>query len=143
MKLKLVDFETAKDLKELEFDWTCTGHYSKSKKPVYYLYGEVKQETYIKAPEQALVIKWFRDAHNIYIATNRFSNGLTDKLQAYHITEDFTTKLPKFGIWRVDILIEDVNKPDWKDVITTYGDTYEEAESNGIKEGIKYLKQVK
>ena len=46
MTLPIVDFDTAKDLKELGFDWVCTSDFK---------------------VEQALVTKWLRDVHKLSI----------------------------------------------------------------------------
>lgn len=155
MKLQLVNFDTAKDLKELGFDWPCYAVWNdfrpylgnEPSEPYCVHFGIHQNDKNRKgcpdeysAPEQAFATKWLREVYHIYIIPNRWSNGMTDRIQRHHLTVDPQSELIKFGMWRVDILVEDPDKDDWKKTITAFADTYEEAEAEGIRRAIKYLK---
>jgi len=130
-KLQEVNFEIAVELKRLGFDWIeNTGCYYKDKdhfdkKP----FGDFPSDScvenyitsnFIAAPTQSLVCKWFRDIHKILIIP----------------AVDTRYKKPFVCLIVVN---SDILKP------TIYNfETWEQAESEGIKKAIEILKsQIK
>ena len=82
MKLKIVDFETAKMLEEIGANFESTG-YIATKGNSYILSSELHEEDYrtvakymndpiIPAPTQALAQMWFREVHGINIVITEF-----------------------------------------------------------------------
>lgn len=139
MKLPIVPFDVAKDLKELEFDWYVNWmyYYAKGSDAIVlqfsdYLSGSVNpkygfnfnhrystdtNELPVSAPEQSLVVKWFRDVHGLDIFIRWCSvyyNGYV------------------YELWKGN---EFISCNEFVENLT-----YEEAELEGIKEAIKYLK---
>lgn len=143
MKLPLVNIDVAEALKELGFNWKVKYFWdcnSPDNVPYQYV-GEdnynddtiFSSKCYYSAPEQAMAVKWFRDTHNIIItidvncSQNDFSFGY----------DWYIWRHSKYGY------IEEYSTPtncpigEW-----TYS-SYEEAELEGIKVAIKYLKCAK
>ena len=119
MKLQIVDFETAKYLKELGFDWkdTVSKYYDTKGNRILYLHGIPDEKYgYILRPEQSLVVKWLRDVHKLKITVypKRFFEDL------YCLS--------------ISINNEIIHSP------KHFYKIYEEAELDGIREAIKYLK---
>ncbi len=134
MKLPIVDFETAKELKKLGFNELHNNCYRfDSTEEIYVLVGEngvsyfnnqADKDGYvadITAPEQAFVVKWFRDVHDILVYADVFDKGFLEKNKFCYQWRIF----PRTDDWFVSI-------EEYK--------TYEEAELEGIKEAINYLK---
>jgi hypothetical protein len=133
-KLAIVDFSTAKDLKELGFDWYCDyNYYMKNNHKVFkqgeLLYGATHNEIdWTSAPEQALVCKWFRDVHNIHIIVEIASSSKTsDYVYSWNIWRN-----SKHGYFDWNPM----NGSDWEGY-----DNFEEAELEGIQSAIEYLKK--
>ena len=133
MNLPIVSFEIAKDLKELGFDWKCTNifitkQYGLYKKKDYYnkTFAEsgalgvrfiFPDDSFIYEPEPTLIIKWFREVHNIDIFIRRCSvyyNGYV------------------YELWKGNEFLDN------NEFVENL--TYENAELEGIKVAIKYLK---
>lgn len=138
MKIPIVPFDVAKDLKELGFDWQVSWMYyymkfsneiglqfcdflSRGINPKYgfnfnHRYSTDTNELPISAPEQALIVKWFRDVHKIVL--NIIYTASIEKYEVSVVISD---------TWCYNRCIPIFN-------------TYEEAELEGIRETIKYLK---
>lgn len=132
-KLQIVPFDVAQDLKELGFDWGVKYAYNNT--------GVLWDATYINnqeltsslrysyaAPEQTLVCKWFRDVHKLHLdVRTAFSYSLE---QVYYFNEmRHVVKFQDKHIW--DGFVFKNNQVN----------NYEEAELEGIREAIKYLKK--
>lgn len=138
MKLEIVDFETAKDLKELGFDWDCylsvDEKYPEDIHIAYDLTGENKftiedieaakenGHNCFLMPELDLVCKWFRDVYDIYITCTIIGVYRNSNHQVSVV--DFSND--SFGDRIIYKLLENMS--------------YDEAQLEGIKETIKYLK---
>lgn len=119
MKLQTISFEVAKDLKDLEFDWPVKKYFDNKGKPITYILGKPHWNFY-KRPTQALVVKWFRDNHNISI----------------NIT--WSTYLSGFQ-YNIVLMTIDAERIFYNSAF----ESYEEAELEGIKQALKYLKNGK
>ena len=122
MNLPIVDFQTAKDLKELGFDCQTQKIYSqdgfvwdKSLKYSPHFSG-------INAPTQVEVVKWLRDEHEIFVGID------VDDL--------------KWSFCLLDIS-HFIDEYDYPTLCPSYAghDTYESAELSGIKKAIEILKE--
>jgi hypothetical protein len=138
--LQIIPFDVARDLKELGFDWSVNSAYFQNNKnksgydDLFTTHSEIYENhndtdylyRRISAPEQALVVKWLRDVHNIHIQVEpHFKqwfweicqlNNDTDSMAVYYVLETQRRSNPN-----------------------AYK-TFEQAELEGIKEVIKYLK---
>lgn len=131
MNLPIVDFNTAKELKELGFDAPTIFAYNKYGKFTHKLANQIGKEPYVHyceydsdmyAPAITEVIKWFRDVHNLYI----------------NVTLVGVYKEKNF-----QLSVMDFNNGSFGERIVYkvfYNTTFEQAELEGIKKVIKYLK---
>lgn len=130
-KLAIVDFSTAKDLKEVGFDWYCDyNYYMKSNHKIFkqgeLLYGATYNEMdWTSAPEQALVIKWLLDIHNLYVVIEPHFKQWFWEIRQINNTDSYAV----YYIIKSQIY---TNPNAYK--------THDEAQLGGIKECIKYLK---
>lgn len=115
MKLQIVSFDVAKDLQELGFNWRTRQTYTQLTDWLSENDSELNRHM-LKAPEQALVVKWFRDVHNLKITV--YPKRFFEDLYCLSISN------------KKKIIYEEKH----------FHRTYEEAELEGIKECIKYLK---
>jgi hypothetical protein len=125
MNLPIVDFQTAKDLKELGFDWPVSNMYRNNESER--LHGlsqepvdvNSQKTSVISAPTQAEVIKWLRDEKNISVIVEWY--GASEEIEfEYEVCSFVDTSIMEAGY---------------------HYNTYEEAELAGIKEAIKILKR--
>ena len=83
MNLETIDFETAKDLKKLGFDWTpnpneCGQYYTddgqliRNNEALQYKKGI---SDFYLAPTQAEVAKWLRDKYGLYVFIDDFEQA--------------------------------------------------------------------
>jgi len=122
MNLETIDFETAKDLKKLGFDWKCKQYYFSGA----YFYDEPailssyqnKKDFYF-APTQAEVAKWLRDKHSLMI----------DVYPLGYRTKEYVWTVHDLQPWG-GVHISDKEYRD-----------FEQAESVGIKKAIEILKE--
>ena len=129
MKLQLVDYQTAKDLKELGFNWKVRYFWDENSPkltPYGYNYEDnynddiiFESKNYYSAPEQALVTKWFRDIYGLSIETVRLPKG-------------YETCVTRINDEYLDVVIGGSKFNTWP--------IYEEAVLEGIKKTINYIK---
>ena len=127
MNLKIIDFETAKDLKKLGFDWTpdpneCGQYYTddgqliRNNEALQYKKGI---SDFYLAPTQAEVAKWLRDKHSLMI----------DVYPLGYRTKEYVWTVHDLQPWG-GVHISDKEYRD-----------FEQAESVGIKKAIEILKE--
>lgn len=138
MKLQLVDYQTAKDLKELGFDWPCymscfelenmtnsnmefDSNFRVNHNENKWLYNRCS------LPETALVVKWFRYVHKISIETY---TDVTNYV-CYTIKSCFNTSGNYIQILKDSIQYDEMFE------------THDIAELNGIRFTIQHLKGEK
>lgn len=115
MELKIVEFFAAKMLKNHGFQEECNYAYKTNNTLISDKKKNHNKETNkFSAPTQALVCKWLREKHNIFLS----------------ITFEMDT-------WELYIN-NGINKTSFSPEETTYS-SYEEAERIGIQQGIKLL----
>jgi hypothetical protein len=126
MELQIVNNEIAIQLKELGFDWCCMHFYQNDilinvaeifdyEKNIINTYNSILRNFEYAAPTQSLIIKWFREIHNISIIISPNRNNHYYK----------------------------ICKTDNPIIIYGSGDgyNYEQAEEAGIIEAIKLVKE--
>jgi len=118
MELKLCSKEIAIQLKELDFNWDCD-HYYENDNLFYFGDIVIPNELITLAPEQALIIKWLRDIHEIYIIPYPYKKENDTKIYCTY-----------------DILHNDFEEEEWEEDYNTY----ELAEEAGILKAIEILK---
>lgn len=117
MELQLVEFYAAKMLKKHGFSEMCEWAYdARNAKLIFHKKKENhnKDHNKISAPTQALVCKWLRDRHNIFIS-------IMFELDTWELYID-----------------NGINKGSFSPEEASY-DSFEEAEKVGIQQGIKIL----
>lgn len=154
MKIPIVPFDVAKDLKELGFDWPCLYFHLIDHKGNSFtqtclkgFYDEDENISLTKnsnlldnhgstlncegyefysAPEQALVVKWLLETHNLFVqVTPHFKQWYWDILEINNDPDSLAVyRIPKSGKF-----VKVHNYP-----------THDDAQLEGIKECIKYLK---
>jgi len=154
MKLQIIeDFEVNKALKSLQFDAKCRHYHEQSHRgsDPYMLNSANPQDhnhsmnglpslERTSAPEQALVVKWLREEHDITITVAKESIGSDEYVYVFEISY----LLPKFRDAKRRVILYTT-----KSSFTAYGGTYDggwnsydEAELAGIKSGIEALKEI-
>lgn len=147
MELTKVDFDTAKFLKELGFNWDCDSYYDQAlfegtnpqwegifTKFTFFerkgfhnnLIPNVNELWYgCSRPTQALVVRWFREIHDISIECGYAGHRLNDPpwVTILCICNKRTLEFVVDGQWT--------------------GDTFEESELKGIKAAINHLLKPK
>lgn len=147
MELARVDFELAKDLKELGFTLECNNYFLQAlfegkneewegvfpKYSVFehsgFHYNSSKNNNEMwyecSAPTQALVVRWFREIHDISIECGYAGHRLNDPpwVTILCICNKRTLEFVVDGQWT--------------------GDTFEESELKGIKAAINHLLKPK
>jgi hypothetical protein len=128
MNLPIVDFQTAKDIKELGFDWKVNRAYLWDNGKYFLPQGELniyfKDQNHnlkphrFSAPTQVEVCKWLRDEKNISVIVEWY--GAPGQIE-------FEYEVCFF----VDVSIMEVGY---------HYNTYEQAELAGIKKAIEILK---
>lgn len=131
-KLQIVNFDTAKDLNEIGFNWRTTQSYRLREHSIFkigQLYHSAPiDENWIKAPEVALVIKWFLDKYNLFVTVeSHFRQWFWKIVQINRGTDSMA----------VHYVIESQKRTDPNAYLT-----YDEAELEGIKKCIKHLKPI-
>lgn len=136
-KLPIVPFDVAEDLKELGFDWSCSQHYNDA------FDGDIRLQDFstlwtYPAPEQASVAKWLRDVHDINLFVHQECIGSDEFCYTYEMKylpkefADCKRKATKYIYVQSFCMGFGSYSGGW--------DNYEEAELEGIREAIKYLK---
>ena len=109
MQLQIVSKEIALELRELGFDWKCDYQWNlltnKHQKQFNQYPDNFNSKDYTNnccsAPTQALVCKWFRDTHKIYIHHRKIVRGwlaeINNKNAKWHILKD--NELQVFKTW--------------------------------------------
>lgn len=136
MELELVNFEQAKALKELGFNYKCQGYYDLV--GTLYPYesamhwnhnANTEHKSCYSAPTLELAAKWFRDERNLIITVfyddESDSANPDDEYESrgwYYLVEEPLYQYSKLAYYSED-----------------YFDTYEEALSAGINKVIKIL----
>jgi len=144
-KLAIVPFNIAKDLKELGFNWGVLGAYNSQ--GVYWPSGYTNNkelEFGYAAPEQALVALWLRNVHNVHIQPNYtvFDDSKYEHYVGYRLNIIIGEK-GEFKAYNLILNDDELNLKYNGGIMQGHGivfASYEEAELEGIKECIKYLK---
>ena len=130
MKLELVSFEVAKILKEKGFNIPSGKMYQT---PVGNLINpEYSYKSDIQAPTLALVQKWLRGVHDIYVTIGYEGEDSDSYCFAYTIQHENTSSKEKKLYKR---MITDYSRQ----ANSGYWDTYEQALEQGIIEALKLL----
>lgn len=143
MKLQVVNFEIAKELKVLGFNWPTIRWYDNDR----FLYNSVSIEKYndrdwqIAAFTQAEVVKWLRDIYDIHIQPSYCV--FYDALYQHHV--GYRLNIIFGGICPMNYILsnEELNVKYNGSLLNGHGivfDAYETTELEGIKEAIRYLK---
>jgi len=143
MRLTAIDLEVANSLKKLDFNWHC--------KEGFFFEDPMSadapginwnnSQSYLSAPEQALVLKWLREVHDIHIVITQESIGSDEYTYVYTFKY-----LPKEFQEAKRRIVHYVYEESFKMSHSSYSggwDTYEEAELMGIKRAINYLTEPK
>jgi hypothetical protein len=124
MNLPIVDFQTAKDIKELGFDWPVYNIYRNNESKRLHGLSQIPMDvnsqktSAISAPTQAETVRWMRVEKNISVIVEWY--GAPGQIE-------FEYEVCSF----VDVSIMEVGY---------HYNTYEQAELAGIKKAIEILK---
>ena len=173
MKLQIVPFDVAKDLKELGVDWKCMFNYERyntdnihcSNSDFDYWMSQrqscpiqlmnfnehefsggyrTKSENKWSAPEQSIVVKWFRDIHDIHIQPTyvNFDNENYNDVVGYRLNVIFGERVKghSFNYLMSDPILHARYYGGISQGMGKVFTTYEECELEGIELVIDYLK---
>lgn len=126
MKLKIIDFETAKLASEIGFNLTTVYiGYSKEQK----LRLALEENTLYLAPEQALLQKWLREQYNLHVEPRSEQDDFLDGA-TYQVL--FSTIITRY---ENGVNIEEYDTG-------TFYHTYEEALESGIIKALNFIKDA-
>ena len=113
-----VSFETAKLLKEKEFDWNCITYYvdyepNDVKYSMLFENNTTWEERCYSAPTLQMVMAWLREVHNIFIVIEPYTyNYVDEKISSYVAS-----------LWQDDNCCENITSKNYP----TYEETVEAA----------------
>jgi hypothetical protein len=149
MEEQLISFETAKLVKEKEFDWCCRFYFSNKEErdcfdekaspdnynSKYWNKKDSTDDIWTSRPTQSLLQKWLREVHNCFIDILPHRDGDSKNRQ---------WKSKKDVFWTVEVNYYgknfEIELTEETDFTQNFNNSYEEALEIGLQEALKLIK---